>query len=78
MILFLIIVFFLLVLYAHYFPPFYFFPVIDLSQELKIEGEQPEVLEEDNLDLMLPAKKKKSKKVEIDEGDVLDKDDGKN
>lgn len=52
--------------------------VIDFFQELKIEGEQPEVLEEDNLDLMLPTKKKKSKKVEIDEGDALDKDDGKN
>lgn len=53
-------------------------PIIDFFQELKIEGEQPEVPEEDNLDLMLPTKKKKSKKVEIDEGDALDKDDGKN
>lgn len=69
---------FLSVLFAHYFPPFSFFPVIDFFQEFKIEGEQPEVLEDDNLDLMLPTKKKKSKKVEIDEGDALDKDDGKN
>merc|ERR1739838_800621 len=38
-------------------------------KELKIEGEQTEVLEEDNLDLMLPAKKKKSKKVDFDEGE---------
>lgn len=51
--------------------------IIDL-QELKIEGEQPEVLEEDNLDLMLPDKKKKTKKVEFDESDTLDKDDGEN
>lgn len=52
--------------------------MIDLFQELKIEGEQPEVLEEDSLDLMLPTKKKKSKKVDFDEGDALDKDDGEN
>lgn len=45
---------------------------------MKIEGEQPEVLEEDNLDLMLPDKKKKTKKVDFDEGDTLDKDDGEN
>lgn len=32
--------------------------------------------EEDNLDLMLPAKKKKSKKVDFDEGEMLEKDDG--
>lgn len=50
----------------------------DLFQELKIEGEQPEAVEEDNLDLMLPTKKKKSKKVDFDEGDALDKDDGEN
>lgn len=43
-------------------------------KELKIEGEQTEVLEEDNLDLMLPAKKKKSKKVEFNE-EELEKDD---
>lgn len=53
-------------------------PLIDLVQELKIEGEQPEVMEEDNLDLMLPDKKKKTKKVDFDEGDTLDKDDGEN
>ncbi|XP_070766303.1 eukaryotic translation initiation factor 2 subunit 2 isoform X2 [Enoplosus armatus] len=44
-------------------------------KELKIEGEQTEVLEEDNLDLMLPTKKKKSKKVDFDEGEILEKDD---
>ena len=48
------------------------------NQELKIEGEQTEVLEEDNLDLMLPTKKKKSKKVDFDEGEPLEKDDGEN
>lgn len=55
-----------------------FSPIINHFQELKIEGEQPEMMEEDNLDLMLPTKKKKSKKVDIDECDALDKDDGKN
>lgn len=44
-------------------------------KELKIEGEQTEVLEEDNLDLMLPTKKKKPKKVDFDEGETLEKDD---
>uniref|UniRef100_A0AAQ5XAC6 Eukaryotic translation initiation factor 2 subunit 2 n=1 Tax=Amphiprion ocellaris TaxID=80972 RepID=A0AAQ5XAC6_AMPOC len=44
-------------------------------KELKIEGEQTEALEEDNLDLMLPTKKKKSKKVDFDEGEPLEKDD---
>uniref|UniRef100_A0A3B4YIY3 Eukaryotic translation initiation factor 2 subunit 2 n=1 Tax=Seriola lalandi dorsalis TaxID=1841481 RepID=A0A3B4YIY3_SERLL len=44
-------------------------------KELKIEGEQTEALEEDNLDLMLPTKKKKSKKVDFDEGELLEKDD---
>lgn len=34
------------------------------------------MLEEDNLDLMLPTKKKKSKKVDFDEGEMLEKDDG--
>lgn len=34
------------------------------------------MLEEDNLDLMLPTKKKKSKKVDFDEGEILEKDDG--
>lgn len=53
-------------------------PIVDLFQELKIEGEQPEVLEEDNLDLMLPDKKKKPKKVDFDESDTLDKEDGEN
>lgn len=48
-----------------------------VDQELKIEGEQPEVMEDDDLDLMLPAKKKKPKKVEfVEEGDAVDKDDG--
>lgn len=62
-------------LFAHYAPAHF---LIDLIQELKIEGEQPEVMEEDNLDLMLPDKKKKTKKVDFDEGDTLDKDDGEN
>ncbi|XP_071392540.1 eukaryotic translation initiation factor 2 subunit 2-like isoform X3 [Centroberyx affinis] len=44
-------------------------------KELKIEGEQTEVLEEDDLDLMLPAKKKKPKKVDFEEGEILEKDD---
>lgn len=33
-------------------------------------------MEEDSLDLVLPDKKKKTKKVDFDEGDTLDKDDG--
>lgn len=52
---------------------------------LKLEGEQPEPMEEEGVDLILPAKKKKSKKVEFEEGqetpekdDVLDDDEGKN
>ncbi|KAF7650657.1 hypothetical protein LDENG_00122020 [Lucifuga dentata] len=49
--------------------------VEDGIKELKIEGEQTEVMEEDNLDLMLPAKKKKSKKVDFEEGEILEKDD---
>lgn len=61
--------------FAHYVAAHF---IINFFQELKIEGEQPEVLEEDNLDLMLPEKKKKAKKVEFDEGDTLDKDDGEN
>ncbi|XP_014896821.1 eukaryotic translation initiation factor 2 subunit 2 isoform X1 [Poecilia latipinna] len=44
-------------------------------KELKIEGEQTEAPEEDNLDLMLPSKKKKPKKVDFDEGEALEKDD---
>ncbi|KAF0036471.1 hypothetical protein F2P81_011783 [Scophthalmus maximus] len=44
-------------------------------KELKIEGEQTEAPEEDNLDLMLPTKKKKTKKVDFDEGEMLEKDD---
>ncbi|KAK2898939.1 hypothetical protein QQF64_031698 [Cirrhinus molitorella] len=45
-------------------------------KELKIEGEQQEVMEEDDLDLMLPAKKKKQKKVEfVEESDTVEKDD---
>lgn len=50
---------------------------IIINKELKIESEQTEVLEEDNLDLMLPTKKKKSKKVDFDEGELLEKDDGR-
>lgn len=47
------------------------------DQELKIEGEQQEMMEEDDLDLMLPAKKKKQKKVEfVEESDTVEKDDG--
>lgn len=72
--------------------PFFFFPsVVQFNiyffkfkrvflfcsnQELKIEGEQSDIPEEDNLDLMLPAKKKKAKKVDFDEGEPLEKDDG--
>lgn len=48
------------------------------NQDMKIEGESTETMEEDNLDLMLPTKKKKSKKVEFDEGSTLEKDDSKN
>ncbi|XP_027023248.2 eukaryotic translation initiation factor 2 subunit 2 [Tachysurus fulvidraco] len=45
-------------------------------KELKIEGEQPEAMEDDDLDLMLRAKKKKPKKVEfVDECDAAEKDD---
>ncbi|XP_034027610.1 eukaryotic translation initiation factor 2 subunit 2 [Thalassophryne amazonica] len=56
-------------------------------KELKIEGEQAEVPEEDSLDLVLPAKKKKPKKVDFDDrealealekDDVLEDDEGKN
>ncbi|CDQ69790.1 unnamed protein product [Oncorhynchus mykiss] len=46
-------------------------------KELKIEEEQSEAAEEDDLDLQLPAKKKKSKKVDFqEEGEMLEKDDG--
>ena len=46
-------------------------------QGLKIEGEQPEPMEEEDVDLMLPAKKKRHKKVEFEEGlETLEKDDG--
>uniref|UniRef100_A0A4W5NNS4 Eukaryotic translation initiation factor 2 subunit 2 n=1 Tax=Hucho hucho TaxID=62062 RepID=A0A4W5NNS4_9TELE len=45
-------------------------------KELKIEGEQSEAAEEDDLDLQLPAKKKKSKKVDFqEEGEIHEKDD---
>nr|XP_061803511.1 eukaryotic translation initiation factor 2 subunit 2-like isoform X2 [Nerophis lumbriciformis] len=45
-------------------------------KELKIEGDQSDVLEEDNLDLMLPdKKKKKAKKVDFEEGEPIEKDD---
>uniref|UniRef100_A0A8B9RJT7 Eukaryotic translation initiation factor 2 subunit 2 n=1 Tax=Astyanax mexicanus TaxID=7994 RepID=A0A8B9RJT7_ASTMX len=47
-----------------------------LHKELKIEAEPPETLEDD--DLMLPAKKKKSKKIKDfqDDTDILCRDDG--
>ncbi|KAK0137761.1 Eukaryotic translation initiation factor 2 subunit 2 [Merluccius polli] len=55
------------------------------KKELKIEGEQPEPVEEEDVDLMLSAKKKPVKNVVFDEGlempekdDVLDDDEGKN
>lgn len=35
-------------------------------------------MEDDSLDLMLPTKKKKSKKVDFDEGETLEKDDSEN
>ncbi|XP_028849856.1 eukaryotic translation initiation factor 2 subunit 2 [Denticeps clupeoides] len=45
-------------------------------KEMKIEGDQSEPIDEDDLDLVLPAKKKKSKKVDFQEdGDPLEKDD---
>ncbi|XP_043102954.1 eukaryotic translation initiation factor 2 subunit 2-like [Puntigrus tetrazona] len=45
-------------------------------KELKIEGEQQEMVEDDEFDLMLPTKKKKSKKVEfVEESDTVEKDD---
>merc|ERR550519_437584 len=44
-------------------------------KELKIESEPIEAIEEDDLDLMLPAKKKKPKKVDFEEGELLEKDD---
>lgn len=47
------------------------------QQDLKIESEPSEAMDEDDLDLMLPAKKKKSKKVDFDEGELLEKDEGK-
>ncbi|KAJ8264841.1 hypothetical protein COCON_G00139400 [Conger conger] len=54
-------------------------------KELKIEGETPEVQDDDDFGITLPAKKKKSKKVEfLEEGDDQEKDeapedeDGKN
>lgn len=56
----------------------YIFPLICPNQELKIEGEQIEALEEDNLDLMLLTKKKKPKKVDFEEGETFEKDDGEN
>ncbi|CAG6021213.1 unnamed protein product [Menidia menidia] len=46
-----------------------------LKQELKIEGEQIEPVEEDGLDLVLPTKKKRQKKVDFEEGELLEKDD---
>ncbi|XP_051950206.1 eukaryotic translation initiation factor 2 subunit 2-like [Xyrauchen texanus] len=45
-------------------------------KELKIEGDLQEMVEEDDMDLMLPAKKKKAKKVEfVEECDIVEKDD---
>ncbi|KAF4109697.1 eukaryotic translation initiation factor 2 subunit 2-like [Onychostoma macrolepis] len=45
-------------------------------KELKIEGDQQEMMEDEEFDLMLPTKKKKSKKVEfVEESDTLEKDD---
>ncbi|XP_026125535.1 eukaryotic translation initiation factor 2 subunit 2-like [Carassius auratus] len=46
-------------------------------KELKIEGDQQEMMQEDDeFDLMLPTKKKKSKKVEfVEESDTVEKDD---
>lgn len=45
-------------------------------KELKIEGDQQEMMEDDEFDLMLPTKKKKSKKVEfVEESDTVEKDD---
>lgn len=55
----------------------FFFTVSVLNQELKIEGEETELTEEDSLDLMLPTKKKRQKKVDFDEGELLEKDDGR-
>ncbi|KAK9970287.1 hypothetical protein ABG768_026241 [Culter alburnus] len=45
-------------------------------KELKIEEDQQEIMEEDDLGLMLPIKKKKSKKVEfVEERDTVETDD---
>uniref|UniRef100_A0A8C9U1A8 Eukaryotic translation initiation factor 2 subunit 2 n=1 Tax=Scleropages formosus TaxID=113540 RepID=A0A8C9U1A8_SCLFO len=45
-------------------------------KELKIEVDQPEPAEEEDLDLMLPAKKKKSTKVDFkEEGEAQDNDE---
>ncbi len=47
------------------------------DQELKIEEEQQEMMEDEEFDLMLPTKKKKSKKVEfVEESDTVERDDG--
>uniref|UniRef100_A0A3Q2R2W8 Eukaryotic translation initiation factor 2 subunit 2 n=1 Tax=Fundulus heteroclitus TaxID=8078 RepID=A0A3Q2R2W8_FUNHE len=50
-----------------------FQPRVTFLWELKIEGEQVETIEEDNLDFS--SKKKKPKKVDFDEGEPLEKDD---
>uniref|UniRef100_UPI003AAADA22 eukaryotic translation initiation factor 2 subunit 2-like isoform X2 n=1 Tax=Centroberyx gerrardi TaxID=166262 RepID=UPI003AAADA22 len=48
----------------------------EIEEGIKVSCcEQTEALEEDDLDLMLPAKKKKSKKVDFEEGEILEKDD---
>lgn len=45
-------------------------------KELKIEEEQQEMMEDEEFDLMLPTKKKKSKKVEfVEESDTVERDD---
>ncbi|XP_030640651.1 eukaryotic translation initiation factor 2 subunit 2 isoform X2 [Chanos chanos] len=49
---------------------------LEEGMKLKIEAEPSEGMEEDDLDLMLPAKKKKAKKVEFhEESDTVEKDD---
>lgn len=45
-------------------------------KELKIEEKQQEMMEDEEFDLMLPTKKKKSKKVEfVEESDTVERDD---
>ena len=50
----------------------------DGEQDLKIDSDHTEPVDEDDLDLLLPTKKKKSKKVDFqDEGEMLEKDEGR-